>query len=154
MVKLIKGSFDGSGMSVAIVLSEFNEMITGQLKKGAIDALTKAGVDEEAITVYQTPGSFELPALARKVVETGRYDGVVCLGAVIRGETPHFDYVASEVTRGIGNLNYRSEIPVVFGVITASTVDQAVDRAGVKAGNKGAEAALALVQQAAVYRNL
>ncbi len=154
MVRTVGGSYDGSGMSVAIVLAEFNDMLTGQLEKGAIDSLKKSGVAEADITVYRAPGSFEIPALARKVVETDRYDGVICLGAVVRGETPHFEYVSSEVTRGVGKLSYDAEIPVVFGVITAGTVEQAINRAGVKAGNKGAEAAQALVRLAAVYRSL
>ncbi len=154
MVEEIKGTYEGSDLTVGIVLAEFNDFITGQLKRGTIETLEKCGVDPEAITICRSPGSFEIPGLARKMAATGKYDGIICLGAVVRGETAHFEYVSSEVTRGVGKLNYSSEIPVVFGVITADTLEQAVDRAGVKAGNKGAEAARALVQQTAVYQSL
>ncbi|MFP4686579.1 MAG: 6,7-dimethyl-8-ribityllumazine synthase [bacterium] len=154
MVQRIKGGFDGSGLSVGIVVAEFNDFITSRLITGAIDALEKCGVKNGDITVYQVPGSFEIPAVARKVRDQGDKDGIICLGAVIRGETAHFDYVCSEVTRGVGQLSFESEIPVVYGIITADTVEQAVDRAGTKAGNKGAEAAQSLVQMVGVYRSI
>jgi len=154
VIKEIKGDLDGSGLKVGVVMAEFNDMITGQLKRGALDMLEKCGVNKKDVEIYKAPGSFEIPGLARRVVESDKFDGVICLGAVIRGETPHFDYVASEVTRGVGKLSYDSELPVVFGVITADTVEQAVNRAGVKVGNKGADAAQALVRQASVYREL
>lgn len=154
MVKEIKGSFDGSGLSVGIVVAEFNDFITEKLKTGAIDTLEKCGVDADQITVYQVPGSFEIPAAARKIRDKGNFDGIICLGAVIRGETAHFGYVSSEVTRGVGQLSFESDIPVVYGIITADTIEQAVDRAGVKAGNKGAEAAQSLVQMSSIYSSI
>jgi len=146
MVKEIKGSLDGQGLKIGIVLAEFNDFITTQLKRGAIDTLEKHGVKSDEITVYRVPGSFEIPAMARKLRDSDKFDGLLCLGAVIRGETAHFEYVSAEVTRGVGQLGFESDIPVGYGLITADNLDQAVERAGVKAGNKGSEAARSLVQ--------
>ncbi len=154
MVKEIKGTLEGQGLKIGIVLAEFNDFITTQLKRGAIDALEKHGVDNEEITICQVPGSFEIPGAARRLCEQGEFDGILCLGAVIRGETPHFEYVSSEVTRGVGELSFQSDIPVVFGIITADSLDQAVERAGVKAGNKGSEGARSLVQMINTYKQL
>lgn len=153
MVKEISGSYDGSGLSIGIVLSEFNDFITEKLKEGALRALEKSGVNDGDITVYRVPGGFEIPAMARQVIERESHDGVLCLGAVIRGDTPHFDYICSEVTKGIGQLNMDHEIPVTYGVLTTDTVEQAVERAGTKAGNKGHETALALVQMINAYQS-
>ncbi len=152
MVKDISGSYDGRDCSVGIVLSEFNDFITEQLLDGALAGLRKCQVPEDGITVYRVPGSFEIPGMGRRVLEKGGIDGLLCLGAVIRGETPHFDYICSGVTRGIGRLNLEYEVPVTYGVITTDTVEQAVNRAGTKAGNKGHEAALSLVQTIQAYR--
>ena len=138
----------------AICVSRFNSFITEQLLSGALDALVRHGVNDDKIDVYRCPGTFELPAVARRVVETGSYVGVVALGCVIRGGTPHFDYVAAEVSKGIGQLSLTSSCPVSFGVLTTDTVEQAVDRAGVKAGNKGADAAVACIEMANLYAKL
>ncbi|MGM0381674.1 MAG: 6,7-dimethyl-8-ribityllumazine synthase [bacterium] len=146
MVKEIKGSLEGKGFKIGIVLAEFNDFITTQLKRGAIDTLEKHGVENEDISVYRVPGSFEIPGMARRLRDSNEFDGIICLGAVIRGETPHFDYVAGEVTRGVGQLSFESDIPVIYGVITTDNLDQAVERAGVKAGNKGSEASRSLIQ--------
>lgn len=154
MVTEIKGKLAGEGLNIGIVLAEFNDFITTQLKRGAIDTLEKQGVENDEITVYRVPGSFEIPGMARKLRDDGSFDGLLCLGAVIRGETSHFEYVSSEVTRGIGQLSFESEIPVTYGIITADKLDQAIERAGVKAGNKGAEAARSLVQMINTYRKV
>ncbi len=154
MVKEIKGSLDGQGLKIGIVLAEFNDFITTQLKRGAVDTLEKQGVKNEEITVCRVPGSFEIPGAARRLRDSGKFDGILCLGAVIRGETSHYEYVSSEVTRGVGQLSFESDIPLVFGIITADNLDQAVERAGVKAGNKGAEAARSLVQMINTYSQL
>lgn len=135
----------------AITVSRFNSFITEPLLQGALDTLKRHGVDDEKIDVYRCPGTFELPGVTRRVVETGKYVGVITLGCVIRGGTPHFDYVSGEVSKGIGALAATGDIAVTFGVLTCDTVEQAVDRAGVKAGNKGAEAAVACLETVNLY---
>ena len=142
----IEGKISAAGLKVAIVASRFNGFIVERLVDGAVDALRRTGAKDEDITVIRAPGSFELPQVVRRVVEQERHDAVVCLGAVIRGGTPHFEYVASAVTRGLGDIARTASVPVTFGVLTTDTVEQAVERAGTKAGNKGADAALAAVE--------
>lgn len=146
MVKEISGSFDGSDFSVAIVCSEFNELITNKLLSGAKKTLIRSGTAQDKITVYRVPGSFEIPTMVRTVLSKTSPDGVIALGAVIRGETPHFDYVCSAVSTGLSRLNCQFDSPITFGVLTTDTVDQALERAGSKLGNKGSEAAIALVE--------
>jgi len=146
MVEEISGNFDGSGYSVAIVCSEFNQLITDKLLSGAKKTLIRSGMAEQNITVYRVSGSFEIPTMVRAVLSQTSPDGVIALGAVIRGETPHFDYVCSAVTSGLSRLNCQYDPPITFGVLTTDTVEQALERAGSKLGNKGSEAAIALVE--------
>ncbi len=146
MTKKMEGELDGTGLKLGIVLSRFNSMVTERLLSGAKDKLTRLGVAEKDLEVAYVPGSFELPRGVRKLKDTGKYDGVIALGAVIRGETPHFEYVSNEASKGLAEINLEAEIPVTFGLITADTLEQAIDRAGAKQGNKGSEAAEALVE--------
>ena len=151
MARLIEGKLLGVGKRVAIVASRFNEFITARLIDGAMDALARHGVNPEDVAVYRVPGSFEIPPVARKVALSGKFNGVICLGAVIRGSTPHFDYVAAEVSKGVALVGLESTVPVVFGVLTTDTIEQAVERAGTKAGNKGFDAAMALLEMMDLY---
>ncbi|UCG91413.1 MAG: 6,7-dimethyl-8-ribityllumazine synthase [candidate division WOR-3 bacterium] len=149
-MKEVKGSLIGKGKKFAIVVARFNEFISKRLLDGAIDCLTRHGVIDSDITVYWTPGGFEIPAVARRV-RSGEFDCLICLGAVIRGDTPHFDYIASEVTKGIATLNLEEGPPVIYGIITADTTDQAVERAGTKMGNKGWDAAITGLEMANLF---
>ena len=149
-MKEIKGNLLGQGKKFAIVISRFNEFISKRLLDGAMDCLVRHGVRLEDITVYWTPGSFEIPGVAGRV-RTEKSDGVICLGTVIRGDTPHFDYIASEVTKGIAALNLKPGPAVVYGIITADSTDQAIERAGTKKGNKGWDAALTALELADLY---
>jgi len=141
-----KGSLTGKGKRVAVVVSRFNSLVTEKLLEGALDCLIRHGVDEKRIDIVRVPGSFELPFVVKKVAEKGRYDGIVALSAVIRGDTPHFDYVATEVSKGIARLTLDLNIPIGFGVITADTEEQAIARAGMKQGNKGWDAAMSVLE--------
>ncbi len=152
-MKEIKGSLIGKGKKFALVISRFNEFISKRLVDGAIDCLTRHGVNAQDITLYWTPGSFEIPGVARQI-RNMKYDCIICLGAVIRGDTPHFDYIANEVTKGIATLNLESGIPLVYGIITADTTDQAVERAGTKMGNKGWDAAVTGLELADLYAKI
>ncbi|MDP2720310.1 MAG: 6,7-dimethyl-8-ribityllumazine synthase [Dehalococcoidia bacterium] len=152
MGKTFEGSLAGRGLKFAVVVSRFNEFITGRLLEGAKDAFTRHGVDDKDIDVVKTPGSFETPLLAKKMAQTGKYNAVVCLGALIRGGTPHFDYLAAEVTKGIAQITLESGVPVINGVITAENLEQAIERAGTKLGNKGFEAAVAAIEMANVLK--
>ena len=152
MVAFIEGKLTSQGLKFALVVSRFNSFITDRLVEGAVDAIVRTGGDPEAITVYKVPGAFEIPLVAKQVAETGRYDGVCCLGAVIRGATPHFDYVASEVAKGVAQVSLQTGKVVTFGVLTTDTIEQAVERAGSKAGNKGAEAAMAMIETVNLMR--
>lgn len=145
-MKEFKGSLIGKGKKIAIVVARFNEAISKNLLSGAVDCLTRHEVADSAIDVYWTPGSFEIPNVLANVLKKKKYDGIVALGCVIRGETPHFEYVASEVSKGIATLSMSSGVPIGFGIITADTVEQAKDRAGVKSGNKGWDAALSVLE--------
>jgi 6,7-dimethyl-8-ribityllumazine synthase len=151
-VAVHEGKLNGSGLKIAIVVSRFNGFITERLLSGATDALARHGVSESDIDVYRCPGAFEIPAVAKKIIEKKKHNAVVCLGAVIRGETPHFDYVAGESARGIGELSVNSNIPVIYGVLTTDTVEQAVDRAGGKSGNKGYDAAVSAIEMVDLFR--
>lgn len=149
-MKEIRGSFSGKGKKIAIIVSRFNEFISNQLLAGCVDALKKSGVADSGISIIWTPGAFEIPQVLSKL-ETKKFDAVVALGAVIRGETPHFDYIASEVSKGVARFAQDKKVPVVFGVITADTVEQAVERSGTKQGNKGRDAALSALEMADIY---
>ena len=141
MTKTHSGSMDASGKKFGIVISRFNELITGKMLEGALDCLIRHGCRENDIEVYWVPGSFEIPSTAGKLVDSGKFDAVICLGALIRGATPHFEYLSAEVTKGIAQLSMLGKIPVVYGVITTDSIEQAVERAGAKSGNKGKDAA-------------
>ena len=154
MAKMIEGRLTGEGLRFGIVVSRFNNFITERLLDGAMDVLRRNGTRDEDIEVIRTPGSFEIPAVARHLVDKGDYDAIICLGAVIRGATPHFEYISAEVTKGIAQLSLQSAVPVAFGVVTADTIEQAIERAGTKAGNKGWDAALSAMEMANLYREL
>ncbi|MCL6637550.1 MAG: 6,7-dimethyl-8-ribityllumazine synthase [Alicyclobacillus sp.] len=149
-----EGHLLGQGLRIGMVVSRFNEFITTRLLAGALDALKRHGVDENQVAVAWVPGAFEIPWAAKRMAESGRYDAVIALGAVIRGATPHFDYVAAEVAKGVAQVALHSGTPVVFGVLTTDTIEQAVERAGTKAGNKGWEAALSAIEMANLGRVL
>ncbi len=151
-VKRFEGKLDAAGLKVGVVVSRFNSFLTDKLVEGALDCLVRHGAVETDQAVAWVPGAFELTPTASRMVDTGKFDAVVCLGAVVRGHTPHFDYVAGEAAKGIGRLGMTSKIPVVFGVITADTLEQAIERAGTKAGNKGWDAAEAAIEMVNLYR--
>jgi 6,7-dimethyl-8-ribityllumazine synthase len=144
----------GEGLRIGVALARFNEAVTGQLLAGTLEALTRHGVADDAIDVATVPGAFELPLCAQRMASTGRYDALVCLGAVVRGETPHFDYIAAEAARGIGEVARRHDVPVAFGVLTADTIEQALARAGGARGNKGYDAAVTALEMVQVLRAL
>ena len=154
MPRLMEGRLTAEGFRFAIVVSRFNDFICSRLMEGAVDALVRHGGDEDKISVIKVPGAFEMPLAAKKLVQTGSYDAVICLGAVIRGATPHFEYVAAEVSKGIANVALESDVPVTFGVLTTDNLEQAIERAGSKSGNKGYEAAMAAVEMANLFRVL
>jgi 6,7-dimethyl-8-ribityllumazine synthase len=153
MVRTIEGDLQGQGLKIAIVVSRFNGFITDRLVEGALDALKRHGVDEKDVSVMKVPGSFELPLGVRRAAK-GKVDAVVALGALIRGGTPHFDYLCAEVTKGIAQVTLDSGVPVAFGVLTTDTVEQAIERAGTKSGNKGFEAALSAIEMAKLLRQM
>lgn len=146
MPEIIEGHLNAKGFKFGIIVSRFNSFICDRLLEGAIDTLVRHGADDEQLTVVRVPGAFEIPLAAKKMVGSGKYDAIICLGAVIRGGTPHFEYVSSEVTKGIASVSLDSNVPVSFGVLTTDTVEQAIERAGTKAGNKGAEAAMSAIE--------
>ncbi len=148
MPRIIEANLLAEGRKFALVAGRFNDFITDRLVSGAIDALTRSGADENDITVVKVPGAFEIPLVAKTLAFSKKYDAVICLGAVIRGSTPHFDYVAAEVSKGIAMVGLESGVPVIFGVLTTDTIEQAVERAGTKAGNKGWSAAVAAIEMA------
>lgn len=154
MSTIIEGVLNGSGKRFGIVASRFNDLITRKLIEGAMDCLIRHGVDQDAITLLWVPGAFEIPLAAQKMASTKKYDAVICLGAVIRGGTPHFDYVASEVTKGIANVSLQQNLPVIMGVLTTDSIDQAIERAGTKAGNKGWDAALSAIEMTDIFSKL
>lgn len=150
----IEGKLNGERRKFAVVLSRFNSFVTERLLEGAADCLLRHGVQEDNITAIRVPGAWEIPVAAKKVVASGNFDALICLGAVIRGETPHFDYVAAEVSKGIASLSLSSGIPIGFGILTTDTVEQAVDRAGTKAGNKGWDTALSVLEMSDLLEQL
>jgi len=152
MVRKYEGILVGKGLKFALVVSRFNELITVRLLDGAKDALLRHGVEEGDVDIFWTPGCLEIPVVAKRVAQSNRYDAVVCLGAVIRGDTPHFEYVASEVSRGIGRVSLDTGLPVIQGIVTADTLEQAIQRAGAKEGNKGFIAAVSAIEMANLMR--
>jgi 6,7-dimethyl-8-ribityllumazine synthase len=153
-MKVVEGQLDAQGLRFALIVSRFNEALTSRLEQGAVDCLVRHGADEGDLTVVRVPGAWEIPIVAAKVAQAGDVDAVVCLGALIRGGTAHFDLIASEVAKGIAQASISSGVPLTFGVITAETLEQAVERAGTKMGNKGWEAALAAIEMARLYQGI
>ena len=155
-MRTIEGKLDAKGMRFGIVISRFNELISGKLLAGCLDGLNRHGADEKNIDVVWAPGAFELPLLAKKLAESKehRYDSVICLGAVIRGATPHFDFIAAEVSKGIANVGLETGKPVIYGVLTTESIEQAIERAGTKSGNKGFDAALAAIEMVNLVKSI
>lgn len=154
MPKIIEGKIVAKGMKFGIVASRFNDFISGRLIEGAVDALTRAGADERDLQIVKVPGAFELPLTAKKMVKSGRFDAVICIGAIIRGATPHFEYISAEVSKGIALVGLEAEVPVAFGVLTTDTIEQAIERAGTKAGNKGWDAAMTAIEMVDLFKKL
>ncbi|WP_077213629.1 6,7-dimethyl-8-ribityllumazine synthase [Bacillus dakarensis] len=154
MKRIIEGNLIGTGLKIGIVVGRFNEFITSKLLGGAEDALKRHGVADEDITILWVPGVFEIPLAAQKLAEKGGFDAIITLGTVIRGATPHFEYVSSEVAKGVANIGREKGIPVIFGVLTTESIEQAIERAGTKAGNKGYESAVGAIEMGNLYRQL
>ncbi len=154
MAKIIEGELQAKGLKIGIVVSRFNDFITSKLLEGSIDILIRHGASDKDIEVVKVPGAFEIPFAARLLVQRGGYDAVICLGAVIRGATPHFDYISAEAAKGIATVAMQSPIPVLYGVLTTDTIEQAIERAGTKAGNKGSEVTLGAIEMVNLYRKL
>jgi 6,7-dimethyl-8-ribityllumazine synthase len=152
MPAFVEGKLTSQGLRFALIASRFNSFVTDRLVEGALDAIVRTGGDPDSVRVYKVPGSFEIPLVAKRLATSGRYDAVICLGAVIRGATPHFDFVAAEVAKGVAHVALETGIPVTFGVLTTETLEQAIERAGSKAGNKGWDAAMAAVETANLLR--
>lgn len=146
MPEIIEGNLDAKGFRFGLIVSRFNSFISDRLLEGALDTLVRHGADEQQLSIVRVPGAFEIPLMAQKLAASGKYDAVVCLGAVIRGGTPHFDYVCAEVTKGVASVSLASGLPIAFGVLTTDSVEQAIERAGTKAGNKGSEAAMSAIE--------
>jgi 6,7-dimethyl-8-ribityllumazine synthase len=153
-MKVIQGELQAKGLRFAVIVSRFNDFITGKLLEGAVDALVRHGAKEEDIDVIKVPGAFEIPLTAKKVASKGSYNALICLGTVIRGATPHFDYVAAEVSKGVAMASMETGVPMAFGVLTTDTIEQAVERAGTKSGNKGFDAAVTAIEMAQVFKKL
>jgi 6,7-dimethyl-8-ribityllumazine synthase len=149
-----EGKLDAKGLKIGIIVSRFNEFISSKLVDGCLDALLRHGANEEDLHIVKVPGSFEIPYLAKKLALSKNYDAIICLGVVIRGQTPHFNYICNEVAKGIANVSLESGIPVIFGIITSDTIEQAIERAGTKSGNKGFDAALSAIEMANLYKIL
>jgi 6,7-dimethyl-8-ribityllumazine synthase len=154
IMRVIEGELQAKGLKFGLVVSRFNDFITSRLLEGAIDALTRHGAKEDDIDVVRVPGSFEIPLAAKKMAAKGIYNAIICLGTVIRGATPHFEYVAAEVSKGIAAASLETGVPMAFGVITSDTIEQAVERAGTKSGNKGWDAAITAIEMAQVLKRL
>lgn len=154
MSKVFEGNLVGTGLKIGIVAGRFNEFITGKLLSGALDALKRHGVSEGDVSIAWVPGAFEIPLTAKKMAKTNDYDAIITLGTVIRGATPHFDYVSAEAAKGVANAAMESGTPVIFGVLTTDTIEQAIERAGTKAGNKGWEAAVSAIEMANLYSSM
>ena len=153
-MKIHQGKLQAKGLRIAIVVSRFNSFISERLLEGALEALQKMGAQEADLTVYKVPGSFEVPLIAKKIAKAKSADGILCIGALIRGDTPHFDYLSAEVTKGVAQVMLETGVPVAFGVLTTDTVEQAIERAGTKAGNKGAEAAQSALEMVTLLRRM
>lgn len=153
-MRIIEGKLQAKGLKFGIVVSRFNEFITSKLLEGALDALIRHGANEEDIEIVRVPGSFEIPFIAKKLALSGKYNAIICLGTLIRGATPHFDYIAAEVSKGIALVSLETGIPVSFGVITTENIEQAIERAGSKSGNKGWDAAMAAIEMARVIEQI
>lgn len=154
MVNTVEGMLDGKGLKIAIVVTRFNDFITRRLLSGAIDCLKRHNVAGDNITEYWVPGSFELPYVSAKLAEKGEHDAIICLGAIIRGDTTHYQYIASEVAKGIAQTSLKYNVPVIYGVITPDNIEQAIERAGTKAGNRGFDAALTAIELANLYKKI
>ena len=153
-MNIFEGKLISQGLKFGIIVGRFNEFIVGKLLSGALDALKRHGVENADIDITWVPGAFEIPLVAKKMAKSERYDSIICLGAVIRGATPHFDYVSSEVTKGIASVSLDTEIPVIFGILTTDTIEQAIERAGTKAGNKGYDAAVTAIEMANLLKEI
>ena len=153
-MNIYEGKLVAQGLKFGIIIGRFNEFIGGKLLAGALDGLKRHGVEENEIEITWVPGAFEIPLVAKKMAKSEKYDAVICLGAVIRGSTPHFDYVSSEVSKGIASVSLETEVPVIFGVLTTDTIEQAIERAGTKAGNKGYDAAVTAIEMANLLKEL
>ena len=154
MVNHVEGSLDGYGVKIGIVVSRFNDFLTTKLLDGAVDCLTRHGVKDDDIDAYHVPGAFEIPLVAKKLAETQKYEAIICLGVVIRGDTPHFEYVASEVSKGVAQAMMESGAPLSFGVLTVDSIEQGIERAGTKSGNKGWDAALSAIEMINLVKKL
>lgn len=154
MAKTIEGKLMAKGLKFGIVLSRFNNFVSDRLLEGALDALRRSGAEEGDCSVVRVPGSFEIPLATKKLAKSGRYDALICLGCVIRGATPHFEYIATEVTKGIASITLESEIPISFGVLITDTIEQAIERAGAKVGNKGFDAAMSAIEMANLMKEI
>jgi 6,7-dimethyl-8-ribityllumazine synthase len=154
MPRVLEGQLSAEGFRFGIIVSRFNDFISSRLVDGAMDALLRHGATEEQVTIIKVPGAFEIPLTAKKLAESGRYDAVICLGAVIRGSTPHFDYVAAEVSKGIATVSLESRVPVTFGVLTTDNLEQAIERAGSKSGNKGYDGAMTAIEMVNLFKEL
>ncbi len=153
-MKILSGQLNAYGKKFAIIVSRFNEFITNKLVNGAEDILKRHSVADEDISVYWVPGAFEIPAVAKKIAENEKVDGIICLGCVIRGATPHFDYISAEVSKGIASVSLQSNVPIIFGVLTTDSIEQAIERAGAKAGNKGSDAAMSAIEMVDLYSEI
>jgi len=154
MAKIIQGELSGKGLKVGIVAARFNDFITSRLVDGALDGLQRHGVAETDIEIVRVPGAYEIPLVAKRLAQTKKYNVIICLGAVIRGATPHFEYVSAEVSKGVASVSMESDLPIIFGVLTTDTIEQAIERAGSKGGNKGWDAALSAIEMANVMKQL
>ncbi len=154
MPKVVEGSIIGKGLRFGIVVSRFNDFISDKLLNGAVDALTRSGAKGDDIEITKVPGSFEIPLVAKKMAQTGKYDAIICLGAIIRGATPHFEYLSAEVTKGIAQISLDLTFPIAYGIITSDNLEQAIERAGTKSGNKGWDAALSAIEMVNLFKNL
>lgn len=153
-MKFVEGELQAKGLKFCIIVSRFNEFITSKLLEGAIDALIRHGAKEDDIEVIKVPGSFEIPLIAKKIAQKGIYNAIICLGTIIRGATPHFEYIASEVSKGIASASMETGVPMAFGVITSDNIEQAIERAGTKSGNKGWDAAITAIEMAQLLRKI
>ena len=153
-MRTFEGSLESKGLKIALIVSRFNDFMGGKLLDGALDALRRTGADDKDIDVYRVPGAFELPQLAGKLAASSKYDGIACLGVLIKGSTPHFDFIAAEATKGIASSAMENGVPITFGVLTTDSIEQAIERAGSKSGNKGFEAAMALVEMVNLFKKV